>query len=115
MEEIESSPHEALLDEDRQETPNYTRTPYFRHCVLFALVVLAAGLIPFGLLSVLEEFQTIPPSSAPSDDHHHHEDLPSTTTVVSPPSPSAAQVRPDLPERALTEYVNTLIGTAGFG
>lgn len=118
MEEGDLSLHDALLSDETQATPKYSRTFYFRYCLLVATVLLVAGLIPFGLLSVLEEFQTSPPSlsAGPADDHHHHDLLPPpTTTFASPPSPSAVQVRPDLPERALTEYVNTLIGTSGYG
>ena len=92
----------------------------------FLFVAVGIIALTYGMLYIFEGMEAeqggIP---TPIDEHLHH--TPADTVVNARPevivtssttstiSPTLSSGRPDLPERVLTQYVNPLIGTEGFG
>ena len=98
--------------------------------LLFLFVAVGMVLLPYGMLYIFEGMETEQGGiSTPFETHLH--DIPASTTIVNAkpeviiapssttfttsPTPSPSPAGLDLPKRALTPYVNPLIGTEGFG
>lgn len=112
--------------------------------IVFFVIAIGVVILPLGMLRTMEGIENSQGGLTTSFDGHSHEDdisssifasvsvvaevtvmssLISISTaptavssiVSSVPSSSPAVARPDLPERDLTPYVDTLIGTEGYG
>lgn len=138
LEEGQDRPESSLLG--TRSTYTYQR-PMIRpwridSCTRFGLYILLALqiiMLPVGMLYIfagIESDKTI--LSTSPEGHHDHEHEPiitsavelslSSTSVIltstsstSSVTVASASARPDLPKRDLTNYVDTLIGTEGYG
>jgi hypothetical protein len=104
-------------------------TCFYRRTRVIPFLFVAVGItaLTYGMLYIFEGMETeqggmpslideyLDHTQADTTAVHAKPQVIVTSSTTSTISPTLSPGRPDLPERVLTQYVNPLIGTEGFG